>query len=196
LARPELVAVRHGETAWTITGQHTSRTDIALTDKGRDHALRLGEALAGRTFALVLSSPSRRAVETCALAGYGDAMTTDADLAEWDYGDYEGETTDEIRAHAPRWSLCRDGAPGGESPSDVAARADRVIARCLSADGDTLVFGHGHALRVLAARWVGLGPDAGALFALDPASVSTLGWEREARVVRQWNSLGRTGSVS
>jgi probable phosphoglycerate mutase len=192
LASPELVLVRHGETAWTISGQHTSHTDIPLTEQGRADAGRLRAALSARAFALVLSSPRQRAVETCRLAGFGDAMQTDGDLAEWDYGDYEGVTTAEIRTQDRAWSLWRDGAPGGETAAAVAARVDRVIARCLAAAGDALVFSHGHALRVLAARWLGAEPEAGAFFVLDPASISTLGWERETRVVRHWN----TDSVS
>jgi len=186
---PQLVLVRHGETEWTISGQHTSRTDVALTARGRRQAELLSKPLARWHFATVLTSPRRRAVDTGRLAGYGDVLTTCDDLVEWDYGSYEGRTTAEIRAEAPGWSLWRDGVLDGEKASQVATRADRVIEAALGGAGDVLVFSHGHFLRVLAARWIGLGPDAGALFALSPASVSILGWERDQPVLASWNDV-------
>jgi probable phosphoglycerate mutase len=184
-----MVLVRHGETAWTMSGQHTSRTDVALTERGRRQAAQLSKPLASWQFATVLASPRRRAVDTGRLAGYGDVLTTCDDLAEWDYGSYEGRTTADIRHEVPGWTLWRDGVSGGETASQVAARADRVIAAALGGAGDVLVFSHGHFLRVLAARWIGLGPDAGSLFALSPASISTLGWEREQPVLASWNDV-------
>jgi probable phosphoglycerate mutase len=183
----QLVLVRHGETKWSITGQHTGRTDIPLTEHGREEARVVGKALAGRTFAWVLSSPLSRALETCRLAGRGDDVETTEDLLEWDYGQYEGLTTADIRAKNPRWSLWMDGVPGGEAATDVAARADRVIEEAREQEGDVLLFAHGHLLRVLTARWLGLGPSEGRLFALDPATLSTLGYERETAVIVHWN---------
>lgn len=183
---PDLVLVRHGETEWSRTGQHTSRSDIPLTPAGRAEAERLAPILSARPFALVLTSPLRRAADTCALAGYGDRAVPTDDLREWDYGDYEGRTTADIRRRAPNWTLWADGVPGGETVDQVAVRADRVIAR-VRAEGDGLVFSHGHLLRVLAARWLGLPGDAGRLLALGPASVSILGWEREQPVITLWN---------
>jgi probable phosphoglycerate mutase len=185
---PEVVLVRHGETEWTRSGQHTGRTDIPLTEAGRRAARAVGAALEGRRFALVLTSPLSRAAETCRLAGLGASAEERDELREWDYGAYEGRRTVDIRKERPGWSLWRDGVPGGESAADVGARADRVIAELRSVAGDAAVFGHGHALRVLAARWVGLEPEAGRLFALDPATISVLGWERETEVVRVWNA--------
>jgi broad specificity phosphatase PhoE len=186
-----ILLVRHGQTEWSASGRHTSTTDLALTETGREAARRLGERLAGREFALVLSSPRRRARETCELAGLRPEL--DEDLAEWDYGDYEGRTTPEIRAERPGWSLWDDGAPGGETAAQVGARAGRVIDRALAADGDVALFAHGHILRVLGARWLELPPERGASFALDTASLSELGFEREHRVVWQWNASGATG---
>jgi probable phosphoglycerate mutase len=186
--RHDIVLVRHGETAWSRSGQHTSRTYIELTAAGRAQATRLAPALAERTFALVLTSPLVRALETCRLAGFGERCEVDDDLVEWDYGDYEGRTTADIRAGRPNWSLWRDGAPGGEQADDVGARADRVIAKARDVGGDTLVFSHAHLLRVLGARWVELGAADGSRFALDPASVSVLGWERETAVFERWNA--------
>ena len=182
----EVVLVRHGDTAWTLSRQHTSRTDIPLTDRGLELAVALGERLATRRFTLVLTSPRRRAADTCRAAGYPDA-TVDDDLVEWDYGDYEGRTTAEIREERPGWTLWHDGAPGGETADEVTARADRVIGRLRDADGDVAVFSHGHFLRALAARWLGLAASDGRLFALDPGSTSVLGWEREQPVCRCWN---------
>lgn len=189
-APPQLVLVRHGQTEWSETGQHTSRTDVPLTEKGREQAAALAGRLAAWRFGLVLSSPRRRALDTCALAGFGDRAEVTDDAAEWDYGRYEGRTTADIRTEAPGWTLWRDGVPDGEAAEQVAGRADRLISRALAADteeGDVVVFSHGHFLRVLAARWLGLDPGAGRFLALDPASISILGWEREQAVVDRWN---------
>lgn len=188
---PVVILVRHGETEWTLSGQHTGRTDIPLTDHGRAQARELCKELASRPFALVLSSPSSRALETARLAGLGDQVQTTEDLMEWDYGEYEGITTPEIRSTRKKWSLWFDGAPGGESPADVGARVDEVIREVrevlAGSETDVALFGHGHALRVLTARWLGLTPADGRLFALDPATFSLLGYERENPVVRRWN---------
>jgi probable phosphoglycerate mutase len=178
--------VRHGDTEWSRTGRHTGRTDIALEEMGRQQAAAVGAGLAGREFERVLVSPLQRARDTCTLAGFADAEET-PDLLEWDYGDFEGLTTDEIRVERPGWSLFTDGVPGGESAADVGRRADRVIELARSTPGDTLCVAHGHVLRVLTARWLGLPPAAARLFSLDPATLSTLGWEREAPVVSRWN---------
>ena len=183
-----LVLVRHGETAWSLSGQHTGATDIPLTEGGRVEARRLGADLADRHFALVLSSPMSRALETCRLAGFDSRVEVTDDLCEWDYGDYEGRTTVDIRTERPDWTLWSDGVPEGETAADVGARADRVIRRSQRVGGDALLFGHGHALRVLAARWLELPPADGRLFALSPATVSVLGYEREIRVIRKWNA--------
>ena len=184
---PSLWLVRHGETEWSASGRHTGRTDIGLNDIGRRQAESLGRLLAAETFGLVLTSPLQRARDTCELAGYLDRAEVDSDLREWDYGDYEGVTTADIRASRPGWTLWADGCPHGETASDVTVRADRVIARVRDAATETVVFAHGHLLRVLAARWVGLDASAGALFALDTATVSVLGWEREQAVILSWN---------
>jgi broad specificity phosphatase PhoE len=184
----QIVLVRHGETLWTRSGQHTGRTDIPLTEDGRRQAEHVGESLRGRTFALVLTSPLQRAAETCRLAGLGDVAVVREELAEWDYGAYEGRRTVDIRTERPGWSLWRDGVPEGESAADVGERVDRVVAELRGQDGDVAVFAHGHLLRVLAARWLGLEPAAGQLFALDPATISILGYERETPVLRLWNA--------
>jgi probable phosphoglycerate mutase len=183
----ELWLVRHGETEWSRSGAHTGRTDIALTEAGREKARAIGRRLGGRRFALVLSSPLARARETCALAGFGEQARVEPNLREWDYGDYEGRTTAEIRADRPDWFLWRDGVPGGESVACVAARAQAVIGVAAAAGGDVLLFSHGHLLRILAACWLGLPADAGRLLALGTASISTLGYERETRVITRWN---------
>jgi broad specificity phosphatase PhoE len=182
----EIVLVRHGETEWSRDGRHTGRTDIPLTDRGRRQAELLRGALREWSFEQVLSSPLERALETCRLAGLGESVRTTEDLLEWDYGEYEGITTPQIRESRPDWYLWRDGCPGGEQPADVARRVDRVIASL--GDGDVALFAHGHALRVLAARWIGLGPEAGALLALGTGTLSVLGYERETRVIRRWNA--------
>jgi broad specificity phosphatase PhoE len=179
--------MRHGETEWSASGRHTGRTDLPLTDAGQAAARRLGALVASQSFAAVLTSPMRRARDTCVLAGLGENAVVDDDLSEWDYGDYEGVTTAEIRTRRPDWTLWRDGCPGGETADDVCARLDRVIAQIRSTDGPVAVFGHGHALRVLGARWVGLPPEDGGRFALDTATLSRLGWEREQPVIHTWN---------
>ena len=183
----EVALVRHGETEWSRSGKHTGRTDIPLAERGREDARAVGDALRNRTFALVLTSPLTRAAETCRLAGFGEAAVQRDELREWDYGAYEGRTTAEIRRERPGWTLWRDGVPEGESIEEVAARVDRVIPELRSIDGDALLFAHGHVLRILAARWLGLDPSGGRLFALDPATLSALGYERETPVVRLWN---------
>ena len=181
--------VRHAETEWSRTHRHTGRADIPLTDAGRAAARALAAPLAALAPALVLTSPLSRAAETAALAGFGDARR-DPDLVEWDYGDYEGITTAEIRERRPGWLLWRDGVPAGESPADVGARADRVIAHASTAEADVLMFAHGHVLRVLAARWVGEPAAFGGRLRLDTGRVSTLGHERETRVILRWNAAG------
>jgi len=184
---PEVVLVRHGETEWTLSGKHTGRTDIPLTAGGRQEAQAVGVELQVRRFALVLTSPLARAAETCRLAGLGDAAVERDELMEWDYGAYEGRKTIDIREERPGWTLWRDGVPDGETAAQVGARVDRVIAELRSVAGEAAVFAHGHLLRVLAARWLGLEPGAGRLFALDPATISILGYERETPVIRMWN---------
>jgi broad specificity phosphatase PhoE len=184
----EIVLVRHGETEWSASGKHTSRTDLPLTSAGRQRAAELAPVLATRTFGLVLVSPLRRARETCELAGLGDQASVCEDLHEWDYGSYEGLTTAEIRADRPDWVLWRDGCPGGETPSEVGARADRALDRLRAVDGgDAIAFAHGHILRVVAARWLEMPVAAGSRFALSAGSVSALGFERETSVLRLWN---------
>jgi broad specificity phosphatase PhoE len=184
---PDVWLVRHGETEWARLGRHTGRTDVPLTELGREQARSVASRLAGVPFALVLSSPLSRAFETALLAGFGDQVEPDPDLVEWDYGMYEGRTTSEIRSLAPGWSIWREGPVGGETIDDVAARTDRVIARARSVEGNVLLVAHGHVLRVLAARWLGLAPSEGRLFALSTATVSVLGWEHGAPVIVRWN---------
>jgi probable phosphoglycerate mutase len=182
-----VVLVRHGETEWSKSGQHTSRTDIPLTDAGRARARALAPVLAAHPFALVLTSPRRRAIETCELAGFGANHVVSSDLAEWDYGEYEGRTTAEIRREHPGWTLWDDDSPGGETAAEVGARADRVIAAVRALEDDALLFSHGHLLRVLGARWVDLPPTDGKRFALDVGAICVLGWEREQPVLSRWN---------
>ena len=184
---PDLWLVRHGETEWSRSGQHTGRTDLPLTPAGVEQATALRERLAGHGFALVLSSPLRRALDTCRLAGLAGGARRTADLLEWDYGAYEGRTRADIQREVPGWSIWSDGVPGGESIEEVAARARRLIDEASGAGGDVALFGHGHVLRVLAACWLGLDPREGRLLALDTASVSVLGHEHGARVLRRWN---------
>ena len=184
---PEVVLVRHGETEWSTAGKHTGRTNVPLTSRGRRQAEAIGTRLHGRRFSRVLASPLDRAVETARLSGYGDRADISPDLLEWDYGDYEGRTTAEVRREVPGWSLWREGVPGGETGDDVGRRADRIIATIRLEGGDTLLFAHGHVLRVLAARWLGLPAAEGRLFKLDTATVSVLGWEREVAVITHWN---------
>jgi probable phosphoglycerate mutase len=183
----KLFAIRHGETAWSLSGQHTGTTDIPLTDNGRRQAEQMRPVLAQQAFGLVLCSPMQRARETCTLAGLGDKAVVDADLAEWNYGDYEGLTTEQIHGAAPDWMIFRDGCPAGEAPEQVAIRVDRVIARCRAVEGDAVLFAHGHLLRVLAARWVGLPVQAGQYFMLDTATLSVLGFYRDVPAVHVWN---------
>jgi broad specificity phosphatase PhoE len=183
----ELWLVRHGETEWSKSGQHTGRTDVPLTETGREQAKALGELLGGHEFARVLTSPLSRATDTCRLAGYGDRAEVTDDLREWDYGDYEGEKTVDIRKSRPGWTIWSGDVPAGETAEQVAARAQRVIDRTSTAGGDVALFAHGHVLRVLAATWLGLPPGSGRLFALGTATLSVLGHERETRVISLWN---------
>jgi probable phosphoglycerate mutase len=185
----EAILIRHGETEWSKAHKHTSYTDLPLTAEGERQAKALAPAVAGRRFVAVISSPRQRALRTAELAGL-TVSTVDEDLAEWDYGEYEGLTTEEIRRARPGWQLWADGCPGGESPEQVGARLDRVIARIkpLLAHGDVALVGHGHATRVLGARWVGLPPSAGGLLRLDTATLSALGYEREQEVILRWNN--------
>jgi probable phosphoglycerate mutase len=185
MIRGEVWLIRHGETEWSASGRHTSSTDLALTAEGERKAAAVGRLLAGKTFALVLASPLQRALETCRLAGYSPEVTQD--LREWGYGAYEGLTTPEIQVQNPDWTIWTGTPPGGESAEEVAARADRVISRATAAEGDVALFGHGHMLRVLAARWLGLEPSGGRLLALSTGSVSVLGYEHATRVVQGWN---------
>jgi len=186
---PLVYLARHGETAWTLSGQHTGRTDLPLTERGELQARALGERLRGSVFAKVLTSPSQRAVRTCALAGFGADAEIDPDLAEWDYGDYEGRRTAEILTERPDWRLFRDGAPGGEMPEQIGARADRVIAKIRAVDGNVLLVSSAHISRVLTARWLGQPPAGGRYFWLSTASLSTLGYEHDLTepIIRLWN---------
>jgi broad specificity phosphatase PhoE len=192
---PVIYLARHGETAWSVTGQHTGLTDLPLTERGERNAARLGERLAGSVFAKVLTSPLQRAARTCELAGFGDVAEVDRDLVEWNYGDYEGLRTAEIHAKRPDWELFRDGCPNGESPEQVGARADRVVRRVRAIKGNMLIFSSGHFLRVFAARWLGLEPAAGKFFMLDTASLGALSYEHDlcSPVVRFWNDTRCAG---
>jgi broad specificity phosphatase PhoE len=186
---PLLLLARHGETAWSLTGQHTGLTDLPLTERGERNAARLGRRLGGKTFSQVFVSPLLRARRTCELAGFGTAAEIDGNLVEWNYGRYEGRRSAEIHAEQPGWLLFRDGCPGGESPADVAARADLALKRVRAVRGNVLLFSSGHFLRMLAARWLGLEPAAGGLFLLSTASLSALGYEHaySQPVIRLWN---------
>ncbi|SBO42834.1 histidine phosphatase family protein [Cyanobium sp. NIES-981] len=184
----EVVLVRHGETAWSRAGQHTGRTDVPLNEAGEAEARRLAPALAGRSFAQVLCSPLQRARRTCQLAGLASRAEFDPDLQEWDYGRYEGLTSPQIHADVPGWLVFRDGCPGGETPEAVAARVDRVIARVRAVDGPVALFAHGHLLRVLAARWLGLPAAAGAHLLLDTSTLSTLAWYQGVPALGCWNA--------
>ena len=188
---PVVYLARHGETAWSLSGQHTGLTDLPLTDRGERNAHKLGERFRGRHFARVFTSPLRRASRTCELAGFGAQADIDRDLVEWDYGQYDGLTTSEIRSKRPDWQLFRDGCPLGESPAAVGVRADRVVNRVRAAEGDVLIFSSGHFLRVLTARWLGLSPEAGKDFLLNTASLSALSYEsdRSQPVIQFWNDL-------
>jgi broad specificity phosphatase PhoE len=183
-----LVIVRHGETEWSLSGQHTSQTDLPLTEAGRAAAAALGPRLRSQEFELVLCSPLRRARETCELAGFGDVAEACPDLVEWEYGEYEGLTTPQIREREPDWNLWRDGCPGGESPAQIGARVDRVLARVAGIDGTGLCFAHGHVLRVVTARWLEMEVSAGARFKLPAAGVGGLGHERETSVLESWTA--------
>ncbi len=191
-ALPRVLVARHGQTAWSLSGQHTGLTDLPLTPAGEANARRLGLRLQGRHFERVLCSPLQRARRTCELAGCGAHAEIDARLLEWDYGAYEGRTSAEVHATRPGWQLFRDGCPGGETPAQVAARADSLIAALRALEGDALLFSSGHFLRMLAARWLGLAPGAGAQFALDTASLGVLGYEHTLQqpVLRLWNDTG------
>lgn len=186
---PQIYLVRHGETEWSVSGQHTGRADIPLTVAGEQAARDLAARLDGLSVSTVWSSPSQRAWRTASLAGFGDACVRKADLAEWDYGEYEGRTTRDILAENPDWQLFRDGCPEGETPSDIGARADRVVASLRTLDADALIFSSAHIMRVLAARRLGLRPEDGAWFVLDTASISILGYEHnlDEPVIRAWN---------
>jgi len=187
---PVLYMARHGETAWSLSGQHTGFTDLPLTPNGERNARRLGERLKGMSFAKVFTSPLQRAARTCELAGFGAVAETDPELVEWNYGQYEGRCSAEIFAERPDWQLFRDGCPGGESPAQVGERADRVVQRVRTVPGDVLLFSSGHFIRVLAARWLALGPEpAGRYFLLTTASLSALGYEHKLSqpVIRLWN---------
>ena len=186
---PVIYLARHGETAWSLTGQHTGLTDLPLTERGEQNARALGERLVGLSFAKVFTSPLQRAARTCELTGFGDVAAVDRDLLEWNYGQYEGRRTAEIHAERPDWQLFRDGCPGGESPDQVGARADRALSRLRAVQGDMLLFSSGHFLRVLAARWLGLEPAAGRFFLLSTASLSALGYEHNLSqpVIRLWD---------
>jgi probable phosphoglycerate mutase len=192
-ALPVVYLVRHGETAWTISRQHTGISDVPLTPRGELQAAWLGRRLEGLTFATVLTSPLRRALRTCELAGFASAAEIEPDLVEWNYGAYEGRTTAEIHAERPDWELFDHGAPGGESPEQIGRRADRVMRRVQAVDGNALLFSSGHVLRVLAARWLGLEPQAGKHLALGTASLSALGYEHDHShpVIRLWNEMPR-----
>src|SRR5215470_1672378 len=183
----QVLAIRHGETLWSLTGQHTGTTDVPLTDNGRRSAERMQPMLATNAFELVLCSPMLRARETCELAGLSDKVIVDSNLVEWNYGEYEGLTPEHIHKVAPGWLIFRDGCPGGETPEQVGVRMDRVIARSRGIGGDVALFAHGHVLRVLAARWIGLPAGGGEHFLLDTGTLSVLGYYRDVPAVRIWN---------
>jgi broad specificity phosphatase PhoE len=184
----EVYLVRHGETEWSLSGQHTGSTDIPLTDNGKEVARELGRKLEGLEFAAVWSSPMSRAIDTARLAGFEHDVRLDDKLKEWAYGDYEGKTTPEIRETRPEWFLWRDGCPGGESPAQVGARADGLIEEIQAVEGDVLLFAHGHILRAIASRWLGYPPGDGMHFSLSTATLSILGWEHEAASIWRWNA--------
>ena len=186
-AKVNVFAIRQGETQWSLSGQHTGTTDIPLTENGRRLAERIWPVLAGKSFALVLCSPMQRARETCELVGLGDTVVIDPDLVEWNYGQYEGLTPKQIHETAPGWLIFRDGCPDGESPEQVGARVDRVIARARAVDGDVALFAHGHVLRVLVARWIGSPAGAGQHFLLDTGTLCVLGYYRDVPAVKIWN---------
>jgi probable phosphoglycerate mutase len=184
----QVYLIRHGETEWSLSGQHTGATDIPLTENGREVARLLKPVLAKETFARVWTSPLRRARDTCDLAGFGDRAEVDRDLMEWNYGEYEGLTPKQIHAKAPGWMIFSDGCPGGEDPEEIGARADRVIAKVRAVEGNVALFAHGHIFRVFAARWLGLPATAGRHFLLDTATLNILGYYREIPAVKRWNA--------
>jgi probable phosphoglycerate mutase len=192
---PTVYLARHGETAWSISGQHTGLTDLPLTARGERNARRLGERLSGLTFTKVLTSPLQRVARTCELAGFGAVAQVESDLLEWNYGKYEGRRTVEIHAERPGWRLFRDGCPGGESPGQVGERADRILGQIRAVKGDTLLFSSGHFLRVLAARWLGLEPAVGRFFLLSTASLSALSYEHTLSepTIRLWDDSRHVG---
>lgn len=194
-AFPIICLARHGETAWSLTGQHTGQTDLPLTERGERNALRLGLRLRGVRFSRIFTSPLQRAIETQRLAGVRADVEIDPDLREWDYGEYEGRPTSEILAERPDWLLFRDGCPGGENPCQVGERADRVLNRVREVQGDVILFSSGHFLRVFAARWLGLQPEAGRFLLLSTASLSSLGYEhsRAEPAIRFWNDTQHVG---
>jgi len=189
MAIQQVYLIRHGETEWSLSGQHTGITDIPLTENGRNVAKQLEPILAKETFTLILTSPLERARKTCELAGLGAHAEIDRDLMEWNYGEYEGLTPKQIDAQAPGWMIFTDGCPGGESPAQVSARADRLVARVRSVEGDVALFAHGHIFRVFAARWLGLPPMAGCHFLLDTATLSILSYYRNLPAIRRWNAM-------
>lgn len=190
MSNPEqkIYLLRHGETEWSLNGRHTGVTDIPLTENGRRIARLLQPILAKEKFALVLTSPLQRARETCELAGLAAVATVDRDLMEWNYGEYEGLTTEEIRKTNPNWSVFRDGCPGGESPVEIGARADKIVTKIRTVDGNVALFAHGHILRVLGARWINLAANYGENFLLDTATLNVLGYYREAPAFKIWNA--------
>ena len=183
----ELWLIRHGETAWSLSGAHTGTTDLPLTAEGERRAAAMAQLLRGKQFGLVLTSPMQRARETCRIAGYADGAQVDANLCEWNYGTYEGKSTADIRKDRPGWELWKDGVPNGETVDQVYARAAKVIERAEGAPGDVALFAHGHILRILTACWLALPANGGRLFALSTATLSVLGYEREQRVISRWN---------
>lgn len=193
---PVIYLARHGETAWSLTGQHTGRTDLPLTERGERNARRLGQRLTGLAFAKVLTSPLQRATRTCELAGFGAGAEVDRSLVEWNYGDYEGLRTVQIHTTHPNWCLFRDGCPNGESSDQVGARADHTVNRLREIAGDVLIFSSGHFLRVLASRWLGLEPAAGRFFMLETASLSALGYENNPSqpVIQFWDDTRHVGN--
>ena len=193
---PKIYLARHGETAWSLSGQHTGRTDIPLTEQGEENARQLGNRLQGLTVSHVFSSPLQRAMKTCALAGFGANVTPEPLLLEWNYGDYEGLTTAHIHAERPDWFIFRDGCPGGESPDQIAARCDEMIQKMKALQGDILIFAHAHILRMLTTRWLDLAPEEGRLYFLSTASLSILGYEHDLTepVMRLWNDTSHLSS--
>jgi broad specificity phosphatase PhoE len=192
---PALYLARHGDTAWTDSHQHTGRTDLPLNERGEEHARQLGERLRGISLVRVFTSPLQRAAKTCELAGFGTAAEVDRNLVEWDYGRFEGKVTSDIQKERPGWELFRDGCPDGESPEDVALRAERFVARVHGIAGNVLAFSSGHIIRMIAARWLGLPPAMGRVFFCDPASVGVLGFEHNSRdqpIMRLWNDTGQS----